>query len=124
MSQLSPAALYDFAWRGAAVPVLLDVRPPTIYRESEITTVGAQKRSPEALERWAPLLLLGKAILVSYVRAGSIGRGLARSFESKAIPAKHLVAASKRSAKNNSQRGPSETLISWIAREQSKVDHD
>jgi hypothetical protein len=55
-----------FAWDRAAVPVLLDVRPPAAFQESETITVGAQRRSPEALERWAPLL--PQARLLSFTR--------------------------------------------------------
>jgi hypothetical protein len=35
------------------------------------------------------------------------------------MPVKYLLAISKRSAKNSSQRGPSEALARWITREQS-----
>jgi hypothetical protein len=40
------------------------------------------------------------------------------------MPTKYLLATLERSAKNRSQRGPSETLTRWIAREQSEVDRN
>ena len=123
MDQLSiSCCVIRSAWDRAAVPVLLDVRPPAAFQESETMTIGAQRPSPEALERWAPLLPQAWAIVVHYVRGGSISRGVVRSFESKEMPGKYLLATSERSAKNSSQHGASETLTRWITREQSKVD--
>ena len=77
-SSISPAALYASIGTAAA-PIVLDVRRERDFHDDGTMIAGGIRRSPEDVDKWAPLLSPARSAIVHCVRGGEANQRIAQA---------------------------------------------
>jgi len=103
-------------------PTLVDVRRQAAFDEDPRVIPGATRRSPEALEAWAPALEPWRPIVVHCVRGHEVSQNAASALRARGLDARYLAGGIEQWKADGLPTRPFVAPTRWVTRERPKID--
>ncbi len=112
------------ALAGHAPPLVIDVRRPPAYLESDATLSGALRRDPEHVRAWARSVPRASAAVVYCVRGHEVSQSAAAALNDAGIAARYLEGGFEawKAAQGPLDHKPRNASTRWVTRERPKID--
>ena len=111
-------------WARPSAPLLLDVRRDQAFSEDGGLIIGALRRSPGDVERWARDLIAGRPVVAYCVHGHEVSQGVAASLRQAGLDAAYLEGGiagwKERGLPTRKNLGAVEDK--WVTREHPKID--
>lgn len=120
----TPAALLVEQLRGAAPPLLVDVRKNEAFASSSYLLAGALRRDPRQVEQWAADLPQASAVLVYCIHGLEVGRNTMSALRQRGVNASFLQGGIEAWRKQSLPLAskPAGGGTRWVTRERPKID--
>ncbi len=104
--------------------LVIDVRRPKAFRDSDEMIVGALRRDPEAVGDWAESLPKAASVAVYCAHGRELSQGVAKALADRGIQANYLEGGIEawKASRGPLDRKPKSSATRWVTRERPKID--
>ena len=105
-------------------PIVIDVRRPPAFNDSDVLISGALRRNPETVQAWVESLPRASAVVVYCVRGHEVSQGAAAALNQAGIAARYLEGGIEawKAADAALDHKPANSPTRWVTRERPKID--
>jgi rhodanese-related sulfurtransferase len=109
---------------GSHPPIVIDVRRPAAFRDSQGMISGALRRDPEQVHTWLRSLPRAAAVVVYCVHGHEVSQGAAAALSQAGIAARYLDGGIEawKAAEAPLDHKPRSGATRWVTRERPKID--
>src|SRR5262249_15292925 len=112
------------ALAGQAPPIVIDVRRPPAFLESDALLSGALRRDPEQVRDWAQALPRASSVVVYCAHGHEVSQRASAALNDAGIAARYLDGGLEgwKAAQGPLDHKPSSASTRWVTRERPKID--